>query len=171
MTTVAGAVGDGMLCHPLSTERYLREDTLPALRAARAARGSTMEGFTIAGQLFVVTGATDDAREAAAASVRRQIAFYASTPAYRPVLERHGWGDLQTDLNRLSKAGDWAVMGELVDDELLNTFAVVAAPGAVAPELLRRFGDVMARATLYTPYAIDPDVLATVTAGLRQPLP
>ena len=74
------------------------------------------------------------------------------------MLERHGWGDLQTDLNRLSKAGDWAAMGELVDDELLNTFAVVAAPDAVAPELLRRFGDVMTRATLYTPYAIDPDV-------------
>ncbi len=166
MTTVAGEVGDGMLCHPLSTERYLREDTLPALRAARAEAGSTMDGFTIAGQLFVVTGATDEARDAAAASVRRQIAFYASTPAYRPVLERHGWGDLQTDLNRLSKAGDWAAMGELVDDELLNTFAVVAAPDAVAPELLRRFGDVMTRATLYTPYAIDPDVLATVTAAL-----
>ena len=116
-----------------------------------------------------MTGATDEARDAAAASVRRQVAFYASTPAYRPVLERHGWGDLQTDLNRLSKAGDWAAMGELVDDELLNTFAVVAAPDAVAPELLRRFGDVMTRATLYTPYAIDPDVLATVTAGLRQP--
>ncbi len=162
MTAVAGAVADGFFCHPLTTERYLREVTVPTLRAARA----DLDGFEIVGQLFVVTGASDEAVEQAAASTRRQIAFYASTPAYRPVLERHGWGDLQTDLNRLSKTGDWRAMGELVDDEMLATFAVVGAPDEIAPALTARYGDVITRTTLYTPYAADPDVLATITAAL-----
>ena len=118
MTTVAGEVGDGIICHPLTTERYLREVTLPALQRAEhgAARHSTASRSRAS---FVVTGSNDAEVAVAERATRQQMAFYASTPAYRPVLERHGWGELQTDLNRLSKAGDWTGMGELVDDEML----------------------------------------------------
>ena len=64
--------------------------------------------------------------------MRQQIAFYGSTPAYRPVLELHGWGDLQPELNTLSKRGEWVKMGELIDDDMLNAFAVVAPLDQVA---------------------------------------
>ena len=79
---------------------------------------------------------------AAADGTRQQIAFYGSTPAYRGVLELHGWGGLQDELNALSKQGEWVQMGKLIDDEILNTFAVVGAPEQIAPELHRRYGDV-----------------------------
>ena len=128
MTEVAGEVCDGFLCHGFTTEKYLREVTLPALERGRAKAGKTMDGFDIVGPSFVVTGTDDQQMEQAAAGTRQQIAFYGSTPAYRPVLEIHGWGGLQEELNGLSKQGEWVKMGTLIDDEILNTFAVVGPP-------------------------------------------
>ncbi len=116
-----------------------------------------MEGFEIVGPSFVVTGNNDEELDAAATGTRQQIAFYGSTPAYRPVLEMHGWGGLQDELNALSKQGEWAKMGTLIDDEILNTFAVVGEPEVIAGELGARYGDVIQRLSFYAPYASDPD--------------
>ncbi len=157
MTEVAGEVCDGFLCHGFTTERYLREVTMPALERGRAKAGKTMEGFEIIGPSFVVTGANDEQLEAAAAGTRQQIAFYGSTPAYKGVLELHGWGGLQEELNALSKQGDWVKMGTLIDDEILNTFAVVGPPESIAPELAARYGDVIQRISFYAPYKSDPE--------------
>ena len=166
MTEVAGEVCDGFLCHGFTTEKYLREVTLPALARGRAKAGKTMEGFEIVGPSFVVTGANEEQMAAAAAGTRQQIAFYGSTPAYRGVLEAHGWGGMQDELNSLSKLGKWAEMGELITDEVLNTFAVVAEPEGVAPELQRRYGDVISRISFYAPYKSDPERWAGVIAAL-----
>lgn len=110
-----------------------------------------MEGFEISGPFFVVTGLTEQDMATADQATRQQIAFYGSTPAYKGVLELHGWDGLQDELNALSKRGQWAEMGELIDDEILNTFAVVAAPDRLAAELQRRYGDVVDRLTFYAP--------------------
>jgi probable F420-dependent oxidoreductase len=167
MTEVAGEVCDGFLCHGFTTEKYLREVTIPALARGRAKAGKTMEGFEIVGPSFVVTGNTEEEMAAAAAGTRQQIAFYGSTPAYRGVLDIHGWGGLQDELNSLSKAGKWVEMGNLIDDEILNTFAVVGEPETVAPELHRRYGDVIERISFYAPYKSDPDRWAKVLADLK----
>jgi alkanesulfonate monooxygenase SsuD/methylene tetrahydromethanopterin reductase-like flavin-dependent oxidoreductase (luciferase family) len=116
-----------------------------------------MEGFEIVGPSFVVTGANEADMGKAAAGTRQQISFYGSTPAYRPVLELHGWGGLQDELNTLSKQGKWAEMGGLIDDEILNTFAVVGEPEQIGPELHRRYGDVIQRISFYAPYESDPE--------------
>ena len=167
MTEVAGEVCDGFLCHPFTTEKYLREVTLPALERGRAKTGAEMDGYEIAGPSFVVTGETDEEMERAAAATRRQIAFYGSTPAYRTVLETHGWGDLQPELNALSKRGQWVEMGDLIDDEILNALAVVAPPEGIAPELARRYGDVISRISFYAPPAGDPDRWQAVMAAIK----
>jgi probable F420-dependent oxidoreductase len=167
MTEVAGEACDGFICHGFTTERYLREVTLPALERGRAKAGKTMDDFQIIGPSFVVTGASEEDMGKAAAGTRQQIAFYGSTPAYRPVLELHGWGELQDDLNRLSKQGAWKEMGDLIDDEILNTFAVVAEPEQVAPELVSRYGDVISRISFYTPYESDPDRWRPVMEALK----
>ncbi len=167
MTEVAGEVCDGFLCHGFTTEKYLREVTIPALERGRAKAGKTMEGFEIVGPSFVVTGVDDAELDAAAAGTRQQIAFYGSTPAYRNVLDIHGWGGLQDELNALSKQGEWERMGTLIDDEMLNTFAVVGSPEDIAPELSRRYGDVISRINFYAPYASDPDRWSAVMAALR----
>ena len=167
MTEVAGEVCDGFICHGFTTERYLREVTLPALERGRAKAGKTMEGFEITGPSFVVSGTTEEEMAAAAKGTRQQIAFYGSTPAYKGVLELHGWGGLQEELNALSKQGKWEEMGGLIDDEMLHTFAVVGEPEAIAPELLKRYGDCISRVSFYTPYRSDPERWAAVRATLQ----
>ena len=167
MTEVAGEVCDGFMCHPFSTEKYLREVTLPALERGRDRAGAKMDGYDIAGPSFVVTGETDEEMKRLAAATRQQIAFYGSTPAYRPVLEIHGWGDLQDDLNTLSKRGEWVEMADLIDDEILDTFAVVGPLEQVAAELGRRYGDVISRISFYNPYRGDPDRWQAVMADIK----
>lgn len=167
MTEVAGEVCDGFFCHGFTTEKYLREVTMPALERGRGRAGKSMDDFQINGPSFVVTGNDDEEMEAAATGTRRQIAFYGSTPAYRKVLEIHGWGGLQDELNTLSKQGRWEEMGELIDDEILHTFAVVGTPEEIAPELERRFGDVVDRISFYTPYESDPDRWTPVMQAIK----
>ena len=167
MTEVAGEVCDGFICHGFTTERYLREVTMPALARGRARAGKTMEGFEIVGPSFVVTGTNEQELSLAAAGTRQQIAFYGSTPAYKGVLELHGWDGLHESLNGLSKQGGWAAMGDLITDEILNTFAVVGEPEQIAPELHRRYGDVIQRISFYAPYHTDPDRWAQVLSDLK----
>ena len=167
MTEVAGEVCDGFICHGFTTEKYLREVTLPALRRGREKAGKTMDGFEIVGPSFVVTGSDESQMKAAADGTRQQIAFYGSTPAYRAVLDVHGWGGLQDELNTLSKQGKWVEMGALIDDEILNTFAVVGELEQVAPELHRRYGDVIQRISFYAPYASDPGRWSKVLEDLK----
>ncbi len=168
MTEVAGEVCDGFFCHGFTTEKYLREVTLPALERGREKAGRSMDGFEICGPSFVVTGNTAEEFEQAKVGTRQQIAFYGSTPAYRPVLECHGWGDLQTDLNRLSKEGKWAEMGTLIDDEVLETFAVVGEPEEIGPELNQRYSDVISRISFYAPYDADRDRWQKVLTDLKR---
>jgi probable F420-dependent oxidoreductase len=167
MTEVAGEVCDGFICHGFTTERYLREVTLPSLARGRAKASKTMEGFEIVGPSFVVTGNNEAELSAADAGTRQQIAFYGSTPAYKGVLELHGWNGLHEELNALSKTGGWVEMGNLITDDILNTFAVVAEPEQIAPELLRRYGDVAQRISFYAPYKSDPDRWRAVLAALQ----
>ena len=157
MTEVAGEVADGFLAHAFTTERYLHEVTLPALRRGFEKAGRTGDGFEISGTALIATGTTEEEFAASVRDVRRQVAFYGSTPAYAPVLELHGWGELATELNRLSKQGDWDAMGEAVDDEVLHAIAVVAEPDDVGPALARRFGGIAQRIPLYAPTGADLD--------------
>jgi probable F420-dependent oxidoreductase len=156
MTEVAGEVADGLILHAFTTERYVREVTLPALERGFAKSGRTRSDFEISGPLFVVTGANDEEMAASVQATKQQIAFYGSTPAYRSVLELHGWGDLGDELNQLSKRGEWVQMGELVDDDVLDTFAVVAEPEQVAARMRDRYGDLVDRILFSAPVRKDP---------------
>jgi probable F420-dependent oxidoreductase len=138
MTEVAAEVADGMLAHGFTTRRYLEEVTLPAIERGLAAAGRSRADFEIVCPTIVVSGPTEEAWAQSRTAVCQQIAFYGSTPAYRPVLELHGWGDLQSELNRLSKAGQWVEMGTLIEDDILREFAIVEEPQNVAASLKRR---------------------------------
>jgi len=167
MTEVAGEVADGIILHGFTTERYVREVTMPALERGWARSGRRRQDFQITGPMFVVTGTTEEEMAQAGALTRQQIAFYGSTPAYRGVLALHGWGDLQPELNRLSKEGRWAEMGDCITDEILETFAVVGEPEQVPGLLAARYGDLLDRLSFYAPYRSDPARWASVLDGLR----
>jgi probable F420-dependent oxidoreductase len=170
MTRAAAEVCDGLAPHPFTTQRYLRERTLPLVAEGLAASGRTMADFSISFSGFAVTGRTEEEMAEAVRGTRRQIAFYASTPSYRTVLELHGWGELGVELNRLSRGADadrWERMGDLIDDEVLREFAVIAEPDALGPALLERYAGIVDRFTFSAPYAHDPAVFAPASEVLR----
>jgi alkanesulfonate monooxygenase SsuD/methylene tetrahydromethanopterin reductase-like flavin-dependent oxidoreductase (luciferase family) len=146
----------------------LLEVTLPALERGRARPGAVAAPIQVSLPVMIATGPDDASIEAAATAVRAQIAFYASTPAYKVVLDVHGWGDLQPPLRERTKAGDWAGMAEVVHDDLLHAVAVVAPPDQVATEVRRRYGAVLDRIALNAPYAADPAIWGQIAADLRQ---
>jgi probable F420-dependent oxidoreductase len=160
MTRVVGEVCDGLLVHPFSTERYLREETMPALEEGLKKAGRSRSDVEVTAPSFVVTGADEAEYNRAAAGVRQQVAFYGSTPAYRPVLETHGWGDLQGELNMLSKQGKWTEMGQLIDDEILDAFAVCGEPDEIPTKLAKRYGDVCDRVSFNLGRYQDSDRIA-----------
>jgi probable F420-dependent oxidoreductase len=157
MTEVAGEVADGMLVHGFTTERYLREVTLPALERGFAKGGRARRDFQVCCPAFIVTGRDEAEWQASRTAVTRQIAFYGSTPAYRGVLELHGWGALQSELNALSKRGEWVAMGERIGDEVLEAFAIVAEPKDVVPALRRRFAGAVDRLLCAFPFLSDEE--------------
>jgi probable F420-dependent oxidoreductase len=167
MTEVAGEVADGFLVHPFSSPEFLREHTIPGLERGLATSGRTRADIEISWPVMVVTGPTEADITAAASVTRAQLAFYGSTPAYKVVLDAHGWGDLQPELNRLSKEGRWDIMATLIDDEMLNTFAVVAPPGEVASIMTARYGDLVDRIAFNAPYRSDPAAWVETLQGLR----
>jgi probable F420-dependent oxidoreductase len=165
MTEVAGEVADGLLVHGFTTERYVREVSLPAFERGLARSGRSRADVQVSYPAMVVTGDDEASVAGATQAVRAQIAFYGSTPAYLPVLELHGWGALHTDLNRLSKQGAWTDMANLIDDEVLHAFAVVADPDDVPAKLVERFGDVVDRISFYAPYHMSRQRWQQLIAG------
>jgi probable F420-dependent oxidoreductase len=163
MTRVAGEVADGFLCHAFTTERWIREHTVPALLEGRRRAGQSMDGFTVKAAVFLATG-TDDEIDAASAQIRSHIAFYASTPAYQPVLDLHGWGEAGPELTRLSREGRWAEMARLVDDDMLEAFAIVAPPEEVPRRLAQRYAEVVNRVSF-----ISQAPPAALLDALREP--
>ncbi len=145
MTEVAGEVADGIIIHAFTTEKYLRETTLPALDRGFAKVGKKREDFEISYPVFVATGTNEEELEQAKVATRQQIAFYGSTPAYKPVLESIGVGDMQSDLNAMSKQGRWEEMGKLIDTDVLEAFAVIGEPQTIPEQILSRYGDIVDR--------------------------
>jgi probable F420-dependent oxidoreductase len=168
MTGVAAETADGILLHPFTTERYLRETTVPTLEPILARSGKRRgTNFEISLPVLIATGVNESDFERSKKATRRRIAFYGSTPAYRPVLDLHGWGDLQSELNSLSKGGEWAKMGHLIDDGILETLAVVAEPRDLVEKLVGRYADLIDRATFYSPGGLDTDLAHVLLAEMK----
>lgn len=159
LTRAAAEVADGLLVMPFGTTRFLREATMPVVHEGLAGR----TGFAVVPEIIVSPGEDHTA-------TRRLLAFYGSTPAYRPVLDIHGWGDLQPELNALSKQGKWAEMGGLITDEVLHTIAACGSPAEIAAHIRERVAaaDGLADTVcLYQPGPIATDVLAAIVDELR----
>ncbi len=166
MCEVAGEVGDGILLHPLNTPGFVDSHTVPALARGWEKAGKSREDFEISCQFMVATGETEEEFENAKALVRNQIAFYGSTPAYKPVLDHSGWGDLQPQLRELSKQGKWQAMGGLISDEMLHTIGVVGSPEEVAQQIRNQRSHNIDRVSP-TLYVTNNELLAKVARLIR----
>ena len=167
MTEVAGEVADGLFVHPFHTPEYVQSTTLPALERGLARAGRSRDAFEISCQLIVASGSNDEELETAKRAAKAQISFYASTPAYRPVLEEHGLGELQTELNSLSKRGGWLEMAARIDDTLLERIAVVGASDEIPERVRARCEDFADRVSLVAPTTPEPERWAHVVRALH----
>lgn len=164
MLKTAAAVADGLIIHPFCTEAYLKESIVPAIEPKLAERGRSLDDFEIQYPVFVVTGSDEEEFEKTKAAVKHRIGFYGSTPAYKPVLDQHGWGDLQPMLRAMTKENRWDELGDQVTDEMLEAFAVVGEPAQTAELIQERFGGVIDSVVLQSN---SPEVLATQMSVLR----
>jgi probable F420-dependent oxidoreductase len=166
MTKVAAQVADGMIMHPFSTEKYMREVTIPAIVDGLSETSRTLQEFDLDYAPMIATGASDAAIERAIEVVRDRIAFYGCTVAYKPVLDIHGWGALQDELialNRQHRTGD---MAALISDEILETIAIVGAPEQVIDTMKERFGGLVDR-TGFGGVELSDDALGGLLERLR----
>ncbi|MGW4247745.1 TIGR03617 family F420-dependent LLM class oxidoreductase [Nocardia sp. NPDC004722] len=165
MTEMAAQVADGLLVMPFNTERHFRERTLAAV--AKGLAGAERP-FEIIVEAIVAMGDSDSELIAARRAVRNLLAFYGSTPSYRPVLEVEGWADLQPELNLLSKQGRWQEMAGLIDDSMVDALAVSGTPTECAAQIRSRFGDSASRVCCYFPgYQVADTSIADLVAALR----
>lgn len=168
MTEVAGEVADGFFFHPFTTVKYMQEKTFPALERGARKAGRALRDLEICGPAFVAVGRDQAELDTAISGTKKQIAFYASTPAYRGVLDLHGWGDKQPELTRMSKQGRWDEMADVITDEMLETFAVVGRPEEVGRGLGERLAPLASRISLYANYEIDPAIWPVVADAVRK---
>jgi len=170
MIEAAGEVADRFACHSFTSPAYLRDVIKPALARGAAKAGRDPADIEIAITCYVATGNDEAEVDEAATQMRRQVAFYGSTPAYTAVLDHHGYGGLHLPLHAASRRGEWAAMGDAIDDDVLDTYCVREPPGRVAGEILRRYGDLADRVSFYYLGAARIDwkpVVAELQAGVR----
>ncbi len=141
---LAGELAQGFLVHPLHSTDYLRRVVLLALEAVAARAGRRRRRSRCPSAFVVPT-------EVEVEFVRSQIAFYASTPSYRPVISLHGWEDVARSLSHLTASGPWDAMPGLVTDPMVHTFAVVSDVESLPKVLRARYAGLADRPTLTSP--------------------
>jgi len=163
---LAGEVADGVRLHSFCTRRYLEEAVVPRLMEGLAKKNRSRAQLEITGGGFVATGSDAAAVAKAVELVRARVAFYGSTPAYWPVLELHGLGDLGRKLNAMSKQGQWAEMTASIPDDVVHLFAAIGTHREIAGVVAQRFGGLVdtiyASAIPTTPSDLPADVLQDI---------
>jgi len=152
MCRLAGELCDGFHVHPFHTVKYLNEMVLPNIEQGARKTGRSKSACKLSTSAFVIAGDSVEERQRMEAPVKQQIAFYASTPQYKAVLDAHGWGDSQAKLNDKARSGDWAGMADLITDEMLDVFAVTGTWDEIAGKIQAKYDGLLDRVGFYLPY-------------------
>ncbi|WP_416899616.1 MAG: TIGR03617 family F420-dependent LLM class oxidoreductase [Minwuia sp.] len=166
MTETAAEVADGLLVHAFTTPSYFREVTVPTVKKTMEAAGRKRADFEFSLPVMAAIATNDQELEKARFSLKKRISFYGSTPNYKPVLDHHGWGDLQPELNMMSKQGLWDEMAHKIPDEVLDTFGIAGTPAQVTDWVIENFGGELDRVTVDVT-ANGPDEAKELMAKLR----
>ena len=146
LAKLAGELCDGFHAHPFNSPRYMNEIILPAIEDGLQKGGRTRKDITVSMTPFVATSPEEEA------FARMQVAFYASTPSYKAVMDLHGWGETAEKLSGFASKGEWAEMPMLITDEMLNEFCLITTQDKFADDLKKRYDGIADRLTLYTPF-------------------
>ncbi|MGB7340428.1 MAG: TIGR03617 family F420-dependent LLM class oxidoreductase [Phototrophicaceae bacterium] len=149
---LAGEMCDGFHVHPFHTTQYLKELTRPAIQEGADKTGRSIDDVALTCSVFVVTGRNAEEIQRSTIEIKSQIAFYASTPSYQKVLDKHGWRDFGEKMNKMTKENKWDVMWQEVPDEILHEFAVVAAPDELPYAVREKYDGLLDRVAYYFPF-------------------
>jgi len=163
MTTTMAGIADGIVIHPFNTGAFVAERTMPLIDEGLESADRPRSDLTMNVGCIAAACTSEESYEAASRSMRFNLAFYGSTPAYRVALDHHGLGDLQPRLRDITKSGDWSTLGDLIDDEVLDLFAVRGTPEEVTARLHQEYDGVADRLSLT--WMGDRDGLAALTAS------
>ncbi len=168
MCRVAGEIADGLHVHSFHSARYLRDCVHPAVQEGLNRAGRSRAAFTFRASTMVVLGDSPEERSRRARAVKQQIAFYASTRTYQPVLAVHGLEDLVPRLHAKSLAGDWEGMTDLISDETLELFAVSGPFEEIGDRIRERYRGLYDRTQLYPSFqpSLDDPRWPAVLAGV-----
>jgi probable F420-dependent oxidoreductase len=164
MTQAAAESADGFLVHPFHTSKFLENITIPSLE--KGLKVADKKEFDISVGVMIATGMNDEEISAARDACKAQIGFYGSTPAYKVVLEQHGWEGVQLELNQLTKKGQWQDIAGLITDEMLESIAVTGTPSEVSDKIFDRYSDIAARIAPSI-FSGDPSVTAELIKALQ----
>ena len=146
---LAGELCEGFHVHPFHSAKYLRESVLPQIEAGAQKAGRARTDITIVSSVFVIMGDSTKEMNELREKVRMQIAFYASTRAYKPVLDAHGWGEVCARLGEKAAKGDWGSMAKDITDDMLAEFAVTGSPEEVPGLLKAKYDGLLDRLMFY----------------------
>ena len=151
MCQLAGELCEGFHAHPLHTARYLKERVIPNIVAGLMKSGRARMSIEISSSIFVIP--TDDPQQAVKfeREIREQIAFYASTPPYRPVFDLEGWGSVADELKAMAAHGRWNEMSSLINDEILDRFALRGRWADLPEKVLQKYDGLLDRVSYYFP--------------------
>tara|TARA_Y100001968_G_C19185586_1_gene632580 strand:- start:123 stop:824 length:702 start_codon:yes stop_codon:yes gene_type:complete len=167
MTQAAAETGDGFIVHPFHTTKFLKNITLPSVKKGLELSQSQEFDFSVG--VMVATGTTDEEIAKARDACKAQIGFYGSTPAYKIVLEQHGWESIQPELNSLTKKGLWQDIPNLISDEILDSIAVTGTPDEVSNIIFDRYGSIASRLAPSI-FSGDPEVTKALITSLKEKL-
>ena len=167
MTEVAGEVADGLIVHPFNSRAFIEEQALPAVHRGLEKASRDRSDFILQVNAIVITGDSEATRAAAKDSVKQLLGFYASTPAYRPPMEAVGYGDIQPELNQLSKEGRWDELADFIDDDFVDAFCTSGKPEEIAGLLKERYGQHADRLAIYAPYAAPDAMWQSIVSELK----
>jgi len=169
MTELAGRVCNGVILHGMTHPAFLDSVTLPALQRGLASTSRTRDDFIVSCPLFMAIGENDQEIETQRAKARDQIAFYASTPAYKGVLESLNQFDIQPQLQEMSRRGEWDRMGSLISDHLLDQLIVSGTPEQMPQLVQQRFGKRFNRVSSYFGWPVsDVDRMTSIIQAFDQ---
>lgn len=139
MVRNACAVADGILGHPFTSDRYIRDTVLPRIADGLEEAGRDREDFRLAQGLMVA--ASNDGQKARE-WCKQQIAFYGTTPNYKAVFDSYGDGDLMDQLRTVFKRDrtDVGALRAAVPDEVVDRYAVAGTPDEVRDRLVELEG-------------------------------
>lgn len=170
MCQLCGELADGHLPGDPITDKWFEQVMLPNLKMGAEKAGRTLADLDLGSYGFIGCANTEEGLERVRTGLKQRVALYASTPEYEKMLDLHGWDVNLSDFINMAREHKWEEMGNLVSDEMLQAYAVVATPEGLPKALKKRFSGYVDRLQIDETWfdGLSDDDVARLLVQLKQ---